>query len=57
MEFFPVTIHHRVKLIGYWCSRRMLVLNVISGGEVHQVGPKRVHQLDPRIKNKLGQFC
>ena len=57
MEFLPVAIHHRVELIGYRCSRCVLVLNVISGGEVHQVGPKRAHQLDPRIKNKLRQFC
>ena len=50
-----VWIHHLVKGVGGRCTWRRLVLHVIRGRQIHQVGPVLFHDFHASGKDELGQ--
>src|SRR3546814_8488594 len=48
-------VHHGVEVVGAVAARRVLVLDVVGGGEVHEVGPHGLHQLHARREDEFRQ--
>ena len=56
VELLEVAVHHGVEVIGRGRSRRVLMLDVIRGRQIHDVGAPGFQQLDPGGEDKLAQI-
>ena len=50
-------VHIPVKLVGFFASRSMGMLDEIGQREVKDIGPAFFKQFDACIKNKKGELC
>ena len=55
VKLSQVAVHHGVEGVGAGGAGRVLVLDVVGGGQVHHIGAALLHQLDAGGKDKLGQ--
>ena len=55
LQLRQVAVHHGVKTVGPRSARRVFVLHVVGGAEVHQVRAAGFHQRHTGGKYKLGQ--
>ncbi len=53
IELAQILVHHRVEAVGALRARRILVLHVVGGGEIHEVGLHAVKQLDARREDEF----
>ncbi len=48
-----IPVHHRVEIVGQRRAGRGLVLDVIGGGQVHEIRPLPLHQLHARDEDEF----
>ena len=56
VQLLHVAVHHGVKAVGALRPRRVFVLDVIRGGEIHHIGLLVSHEPDTGGKHKFRQI-
>ena len=56
IKLAQVCVHHRVEGIGANRARRIFVLHVIGGRQIHEIGPHAAQQFDTGGEDELRQF-
>ena len=56
VEFAQILVHHGVEAVGAFRARRIFVLHVVGGGEIHEVRLHAGEQLDARGEDEFREL-